>query len=95
MVLSVDITMEGWINMLYIIHETLADTIPEARNTLVTRDAGTRRERLQKWLTYDIHNLDLILDKIEIDIAIVNTCLTYEGEKIKMIMAANDYEEYY
>ena len=81
--------------MMYIIHETLADIIPAARNALVTSDAGTKRERLQKRLTYDIHNLASIVDELKIDIAIVNTCLTHDGKKLKMIMAANDYQEYY
>lgn len=81
--------------MIYIIHETLKDRIPAARSMLVTSNAGTGHEFRHKFLTYDIHDLDFIIDELKIDIAIVNTCLTHEGKKLKMIMSANDYQEYY
>lgn len=81
--------------MMYIIHETLEERIPAAKSMLVTSNAGTEHEVRHKFLTYDIHNLDLIVDELKIDITIVNTCLTHDGKKLKMIMAANDYQEYY
>lgn len=42
---------------------------------------------------YDIHNLDVELDKIGIDVTIIITCLTYNGKKLKMIMSPENYAE--
>lgn len=44
---------------------------------------------------YELSDLGYVLDKIEIDVAIVNTCLTFNGEKVKMIMTAENYSEGY
>jgi hypothetical protein len=44
---------------------------------------------------YELSDLGYVLDKIEIDVAIVNTCLTFNGEKVKMIMSAENYSEGY
>jgi hypothetical protein len=86
-------TFEWWSDMEYV-KENEPWLLNVGRNHKIENLQFTR-DVDSEWLTYDIHSLDFIIDELKIDIAIVNTCLTHDGKKLKMIMAANDYQEYY
>lgn len=52
------------------------------------------RDMEQDAYVYEAENLDFLND-LNIDVAIVTTCLTHEGKNIKMIMEADYYSERY